>query len=128
MGRVLVSDTYLTDIANAIRGKNGSTDSYTPQQMASAIENIPSGGGNYFALNLHSINYDEDFTIYLSGITESSTWQDVVDAKCGFYVLGQYISWTPLTIYLSKSTSFTAANRIKPTDTVGSDLYYVQDD
>ena len=32
-------------IADAIRGKNGSSDTYTPSQMANAILNIPSGGG-----------------------------------------------------------------------------------
>lgn len=31
-----------TNIANAIRGKNGSHESYTPAQMVTAIENIPS--------------------------------------------------------------------------------------
>lgn len=37
------SDNY-TAIANAIRAKNGSADTYTPAQMATAISNIPSGG------------------------------------------------------------------------------------
>ena len=40
MGKVLVTDTYLTDIGNAIRSKNGTTDTYKPSEMASAIENI----------------------------------------------------------------------------------------
>ena len=32
-----ISDQYLTDIADAIRSKNGSSDTYTPPQMATAI-------------------------------------------------------------------------------------------
>ncbi len=40
----------LTDIfdaiADAIRAKNGSSDTYTPAEMAQAIEDIPSGGGS----------------------------------------------------------------------------------
>ena len=40
---VVVLDDTLTDIANAIRGKNGSSNTYRPGQMADAIDNIPAG-------------------------------------------------------------------------------------
>lgn len=40
MGKVLVTDTHLTNIANAIRSKNGTTTTYKPGEMASAINNI----------------------------------------------------------------------------------------
>ena len=40
-----ISDQYLTDIADAIRSKNGSSDTYTPPQMATAINNLDTGGG-----------------------------------------------------------------------------------
>ena len=43
MGKVLVTDTHLTDIANAIRDKKGSSDTYKPSEMASAIKNISGG-------------------------------------------------------------------------------------
>jgi hypothetical protein len=39
-----VLDGYFSDIADAIRGKNGSQSTYTPSQMPSAITNIPTGG------------------------------------------------------------------------------------
>ena len=42
MSYVITDRQNYTDIANAIRGKNGSTDTYTPAQMATAITNIPS--------------------------------------------------------------------------------------
>ena len=42
MAKVLVSDQYLEDIADAIRAKNGSQTLYTPGQMASAITAITS--------------------------------------------------------------------------------------
>ena len=45
MAKVLINDEYLTDIANAIREKNSQTTEYKPKEMASAISNIPSGGG-----------------------------------------------------------------------------------
>ena len=43
MSKALITDGYLTDIANAIRAKNGSADTYTPPQMAAAIADIPTG-------------------------------------------------------------------------------------
>lgn len=45
MSKVLVTESNLQNIATAIREKNGSSDTYTPSQMATAITNIPSGGG-----------------------------------------------------------------------------------
>ena len=40
MAKVLVTESYLDDIAEAIRGKNGSTTNYKPREMASAIINL----------------------------------------------------------------------------------------
>ena len=44
MSKVLVNESSLTGIANAIRGKNGSTDTYKPSEMAAAITAISGGG------------------------------------------------------------------------------------
>lgn len=46
MAQVLITETYLDDIADAIRFKNGSETTYTPSQMAPAIRalsNVPEG-------------------------------------------------------------------------------------
>lgn len=40
MAKVLVTDTHLTNIADAIRNKNGSSNTYKPSEMASAIQGI----------------------------------------------------------------------------------------
>lgn len=40
MAKVLISDQYLTQIGEAIRSKNGSSNTYTPAQMAPAISAI----------------------------------------------------------------------------------------
>jgi hypothetical protein len=42
---VIVNQEYLQDIADAIRAKNNSNDTYTPAQMATAISNISTGSG-----------------------------------------------------------------------------------
>lgn len=41
----IYEEGYIQDIADAIRTKNGTQDTYTVSQMATAIENIPSGVG-----------------------------------------------------------------------------------
>lgn len=40
MSKVLVTESYLTDIGDAIRNKNGSTGKYKPSEMAGAINDI----------------------------------------------------------------------------------------
>lgn len=44
MSKVLITESYLTDIGNAIRYKNGSTSQYKPSEMAGAINDIPAQG------------------------------------------------------------------------------------
>jgi surface protein len=44
MANKLYEETNIAAIATAIRGKNGSSDTYTVSQMATAITNLPSGG------------------------------------------------------------------------------------
>lgn len=44
MAKKLYEENDIQAIANAIRGKNGSTDTYKVSEMATAIEGIPSGG------------------------------------------------------------------------------------
>lgn len=46
MAKVIVTDTHLTNIADAIRGKKGTNDTYKPSEMASAIESIETGGAD----------------------------------------------------------------------------------
>ena len=60
MANVIVNDTNLSNIANAIREKNGSSDSYKPSEMATAILAIEGGGGGYQPT-------EEDLTYWISG-------------------------------------------------------------
>lgn len=45
MANVLVNDSYLTGIANAIRTKSSSQDTFLPSEMPQAILDIPTGSG-----------------------------------------------------------------------------------
>lgn len=42
MTKVLLTESYLENIADAIRAKTGSQDEYTPAEMSEAIDSIPS--------------------------------------------------------------------------------------
>jgi hypothetical protein len=43
MAKVLITDTYLQNIAGAIRSNLGVATTYTPEEMAPAIASIPQG-------------------------------------------------------------------------------------
>lgn len=45
MANYIIQDTELIAIADAIRTKNGTEDTYTTTEMVDAIEAIESGGG-----------------------------------------------------------------------------------
>lgn len=58
--KAVVTQQYLTDIADAIRAKGGATALMKPSEMASAIEAIPSGGGGgrKFTLTIGQVGRD----------------------------------------------------------------------
>lgn len=55
-----------TAIANAIRGKNGTQNTYTPSQMAQAITDIPSGGEGIELVALKGMIYSYNFDSFIS--------------------------------------------------------------
>ena len=72
MARVFVNDSTLTDIADAIREKNGTEDTYKPSQMADAVRGIQSGGGYdlpQYMYNFENVffgaDFGEDYTLRL---------------------------------------------------------------
>lgn len=46
MSKIFVEDTEMKDIADAIREKNGTDNTYKPSEMPQAIKDIQSGGGD----------------------------------------------------------------------------------
>lgn len=55
MSKVLVTESYLTDIGDAIRAKNGRTTKYKPSEMAAAINGITTQGATQDNTVLNSI-------------------------------------------------------------------------
>lgn len=66
MSKALITEGYLTDIANAIRAKLGVQGTYTPPQMAAAIESIPTGGITPTGTKNITQNGTHDVTQYAS--------------------------------------------------------------
>lgn len=91
MTKVAVTEQYLTNIANAIRAKNGSSDTYTPSEMSTAIANIPSGGSSDFVVTLSKSQQntwtpDCTFAELLSASNNGSTIIYKAEAVDGEYV------------------------------------------
>jgi len=84
MANKLYDETSIQNIANAIRSKNGSSDSYTVGQMAQAITDLPTGGESDitwdrelvdewdFTESLISKNHNKSFVIDGADITRTS--------------------------------------------------------
>ena len=66
MANVIVNETNLTNIANAIREKNGETTSYKPSEMAGAILAIQAGGGSGGGIEVEPIvlTGDQSYSCY----------------------------------------------------------------
>ena len=58
MANVLVEETSLSNIASAIREKNGGSATYKPGEMAAAISNLPTGGNNDGFVMDTIVNYE----------------------------------------------------------------------
>lgn len=76
MSKVLVSENNLSAIADSIRAKNGTQETYTPGEMSAAIDNLPSGGGDfaitdtsYLFRSGSRLNAFNDLKPYFSGNT-----------------------------------------------------------
>lgn len=69
MSKVMVNESSLTAIGEAIRGKNGTTNTYKPSEMAAAISSIPAGGGNLDFSNLEYVQLTSDRTSVLPDLT-----------------------------------------------------------
>ena len=68
MSKVMVNESSLTAIGKAIRGKNGTTNTYKPSEMAAAISNIPAGGNLDFS-NLEYVQLTSNTNSILPDLT-----------------------------------------------------------
>lgn len=79
MAKAFIDDTNLTAIANAIRAKTGSADTYLPSEMATAISNLQIGGGTSLDnIAIFIGDYSKDEIILESGCGAVNMWERVI--------------------------------------------------
>ena len=78
MRKVLINETNLQEIAKKKKKKNGSSDTYTPAQMSTAIRDIPIGTSSdfdYIIFSTDTTYFDNFYQVgkpnYLFGVTNN---------------------------------------------------------
>lgn len=127
MANVIIDDTYLSDIADAIRAKTGGSDTFTPAQMATAIGDLQTGSAMDWTSMSRSAQeyggrtkcvYTSSTPYYIRGFArESATGADLattfknhafvialkqVQGSSNYY---SYFIWTPMGYLYEKSLS-----------------------
>ena len=82
MAKVLVNESSLSGIANAIRGKNGSTNTYKPNEMAAAITAIETGSGGFWNWDKEMV---KNFIQRKDAITEIQLPDGITDIGKGVF-------------------------------------------
>lgn len=89
MAKYSIEDTTLTNIANAIRDKNGETTQYTPGEMPAAIAAIQGGGGSgeedWFDERVEITLASGYHTGWLSDNSSSGQWTSSSGWKIQYY-------------------------------------------
>lgn len=80
MAKAIIDEQSLTDIADAIRAKNGSADTYTPSEMATAIGDLPSP--TPVTKGLVFSDYDSDG--YPTKAEFVGSWTEIPSAYCAY--------------------------------------------
>lgn len=106
MAKVLVNDSSLTSIADAIREKTGGTDTYKPSEMAGAIASITTGGEAPEYTQVSYIKFNADMRFDTEIIGNQDTKIKIVytrDSDGAFYMYGVANSGNTasITAYLS---------------------------
>ena len=102
MAIVTTDDKYYTEIANAIRNKNGTTTQYKPSEMAAAINAISIGGGG---IGLSNINSSITYPLHVIGADNYDSTNRTFIADGNFDTSSNISGYS---IYFSSSTSVVA--------------------
>lgn len=105
--KYLIEDTTLTSIADAVRGKGGTTEPIMVSELATAITNLPSGGG--------SMNVP-DSSLHLTGSIEHRFTADSWN-----WFLEQFGTQMTATEITSASQAFTYCNELEE---IPFDIYF----
>lgn len=117
MSKVLVNESSLTGIANAIRGKNGSTTTYKPSEMAAAITAISGGGGPdipesafAFSGNCNYLNYNGHWDWFFNQYGSQITLEP---SKVDSWMFNSQIEDWKMNAIVSTSIFFSSMQKLK---------------
>lgn len=115
MANVLVEETSLSNIASAIRGKNGSTAVYKPGEMAAAITNLPTGGGDTETITFNrDISFlfasDGGSVLYEAMKNKNLVFSNIQFGRSVFYGMSTNDTITPFVIHLLQGIYGTQGN------------------
>ena len=107
MAKVAITESYLEDIADAIRSKTGLSTTYRPSEMANAILTISGGGG---VTPTGTINITENGTYNVTNYASAS-----VNVPTSSTINNQNKTVTPTTVResLRASTRTPPKNMVK---------------
>lgn len=128
MANVLVNETSLSDIADAIRGKNGSQTRYKPYEMADAIDELVTGGiiptgaiqvtqnGTYDVTNYASaeVNVSGGSSLGTKSITANGTYQASDDSLDGYSSVTVNVAGTNNVVEINSLTNTSDAWTFPP--------------
>lgn len=104
MSKVVIDDSKLVNIANAIRNKNGSANKYTPTEMATAIGEIKVSTGAELAPEDLVISgdcrqrfYNNGWNWYIEKFGDKITTKDITNAQSMFHY-SNHISSIPFSL------------------------------
>ena len=119
MSIAYISQEYLTDIADAIRNKLNSQETYYPSEMANAIESIDSGSAESVAEFIENPDYFVNDMVYV--VESGDNLSDIAD-KFG-------MKWTDLKEYnnLSSDIIYAGEELIIPNMYNNTDIVYDMD-
>lgn len=108
MATVITDDSNYTNIANAIRGKNGEATQYKPSEMAAAITNLPTGGGANFEITDASYLFYKNARIDdINGLL--ALCKNVIDAE---YMFSDCVALTSLDLSSFNTSEITNMQNI----------------
>ena len=119
MANKITNTDHYAAIANAIRSKNGETDTYTPAEMADAIGRIPKGGGGASENDVNFYDYDGTMVAsytaaQFAGLTEMPENPDHTDE--GLTSQGWNCSLANAKTYVAKYGKLNIGQMYVPTD------------
>lgn len=114
MAIVTIEETNLTNIAGAIREKNGTQTTYKPSEMAAAIQAISAGSGNGFNTNDYDVTIinGERYTSSGGNYYQWTTWKNYISSVDDIEMLVAFPNQANAYIYIKGFLSPIDANTL----------------